>query len=88
MRYLEQPQLLRSPQLTKSCSSDRSVVLGTEEGHKLQKVFSDETLGVVTMLPMLGSGSMATSTLLNAAVASIPKQPAAVGLETRGREGV
>lgn len=68
----------RSLQLTKRWLSDRSVVPGTEVGHKLQKVFSDETLGMVTMLPVLESGSMATSTdsqsALVPAVASIPKQ--------------
>lgn len=79
---------MRSFQLTKSRLSDRPVVLGTGVGHKLQKVFSDDTLGV----PVLASGSMATSTdsqsALVPAVASIPKQPDAVGLETRGWGGV
>lgn len=83
---------MRSFPLTKSRLSDRSVVPGTEVGHKLQKVFSAiDTLGVVTMLPVLESGSMATSTDSQSAlvpvVASIPKQPDAVGLETRGWGG-
>lgn len=57
----------------------------------MQKVFSDETSGVVTMLPMLESGSMETNTdsqsALVPALASIPKQRAAVGWRLGMRKG-